>query len=133
MTFDTSTVFSDLKLGHKGLLSKKIFFEAKLTWVSLFIHSQPMGRWKKKILHLGHLLIPLEHLIEEKKNFFSKNVVFWFFQKKSNFPMKSGRELRNSKFSKFFQMSFQKCSSYNQSKNRASQWFFSGELKNRFG
>ena len=133
MTFDTSTVFSDLKLGHKGLLSKKFFLRPN--WhgsASSYIPSQWVGG-KKKFFTWGTSWYPLSTSSKKKKIFLVKMLFSDFFKKNRTFPKKVGGNSKIQNFHKRKKMSFYKCSSYNQFKNCASQWFFSGELKNRFG
>ena len=84
--------------GQKRLYSKNWILSPDW-WGSAFL-SFPC-QWvgvKFLFLHQGDLLIPLEYLIEEKKIFFSKNIVFWFFQKISNFPTCTPRDHRIWKF-----------------------------------
>ena len=87
------------KWGRFGLYSKTWILRPDW-WGSAFssFPCLPVGR-KFLLLHQGDLLIPLEYPIEEKKNFFSKNVVFWFFQKNSNFSSNWRRDPGNWKFS----------------------------------
>ena len=101
MTFDTSTVFSDLKLGHKGLLSKKKFLRPN--WhgsASSYIPSQWVGGKKNSSPGAPPDTPWPPHW--RKKNFFSKNVVFWFFQKKIELSHEKWAGTRKFKIFKIF-------------------------------
>ena len=102
MTFDTSTVFSDLKLGHKGLLSKKFFLRPN--WhgsASSYIPSQWVGG-KKKFFTWGTSLYPLSTSSKKKKIFLVKMLFSDFFKKNRTFPWKVGGNSEIQNFQNFF-------------------------------
>ena len=70
--------FDEVLKGYQEVPQVKNFFFPPTHWLGMYEEADPCQFGLKKILHLGHLLIPLEDLIEEKK-IFSKNVDFWFF------------------------------------------------------
>ena len=125
--------FRSWKWGQNALYSKTWILRPD--WRGSAFLSFPC-QWvdgKLLFLHQGDLLNPLEYLIEEKKNFFSKNLVLWFFQKKIEFfPLYPTRP-RNLKFfikdKKFFS---QFVVHTTKKKSARITDFFSGERKNTF-
>ena len=102
MTFDTSTVFSDLKLGHKGLLSKKIFLRPN--WhgsASSYIPSQWVGG-KKNSSPGAPPDTPWGPHRRKKKFFLVKMLFSDFFKKNQTFPWKVGGNSEIQNFQKFF-------------------------------